>query len=77
MTNLLEPPLDRVLRRRETTDEINEHRLARRLERGELVRVAPGSFATGAAWSGLKPIDRHAQRVWEAAARTAPTNDVR
>lgn len=72
MTNLLEPPLDRVLRRRETTDEINEHRLARRLERGELVRVAPGSFATGAAWSGLKPIDRHAQRVWEAAARTAP-----
>lgn len=72
VTNLLEPPLDRVFRRREAIDEVNEHLLARRVERGELIRVAPGSYATRAAWSGLTPIDRHAQRVWEAAARTAP-----
>jgi hypothetical protein len=72
MTNLLEPPLERIFRRREAVDEINEHLLARRIERGELIRVAPGSFATGAAWSVLKPIDRHAQRVWEAAGRTSP-----
>lgn len=72
MTNLTEPPLDRVFRRRESADVINERRLARRLERGEVIRVAPGSFAVKSAWSALSELDRHAQRVWEAAARTAP-----
>lgn len=71
MTNLLEPPLDRVYRRRESIDGVNERRLARRIERGELIRVAPGSFVTSSTWSVLKPIDQHAQRVWEAASRTS------
>lgn len=72
MSALDEPPLDAVHRRREWTDAVNERRLAGRVDRGEVVRVAPGSYASARAWSRLKPIDRHAQRVWEAASRTEP-----
>ena len=42
------------------------------MDRGEIVRVAPGSYASAAAWSRLKPIEQHCQRVWEAASRTEP-----
>jgi hypothetical protein len=71
MSALDEPPLDSVHRRREWADAVNERRLARLVEGGQVVRLAPGSFATAGDWSRLKPIDRHAQRVWEAASRTA------
>ena len=71
VTNLLEPPLDRVFRRRESADGINERRLFRHIERGEVVRIAPGSFVVKPVWAALSDIERHAQRVWEAAARTA------
>ena len=70
MGALDEPPLDTVHRRREWADAVNERRLARMVDRGEVVRFAPGSYASAGAWSNLKPIDRHAQRVWEAASRT-------
>lgn len=69
MSALSEPPLDAVFRRREHFDPINERRLASRVERGEIVRVGPGAFAAARAWDGLEPMDRHAQRVWEAASR--------
>lgn len=72
MSALEEPPLDAVFRRREWPDAVNERRLATRVDRGEVVRLAPGSFASARLWARLKPIDRHAQRVWEAASRTAP-----
>lgn len=65
-----EPPLTTVFRRRENDGEpINDRRLRRRLDDGEIVRIAPGSFTTRQDWELLTPIARHAQRVWETAAR--------
>lgn len=73
MTWLDEPPLPTVFRRRENDGEpVNDRRLRSRLARGELVRIAPGSFAETSLWRGLTPIERHAQRVWEIAARLRP-----
>ncbi len=72
MSRLTNPPLDTVFRRREHPDAVNEQRLASQLAVGSIVRVGPGSFASSAAWAGLSARDRHAQRVWEAAARMAP-----
>lgn len=36
------------------------------------MRIAPGSFADAEAWGGLTALERHAQRVWEVAARLGP-----
>ncbi|GAB3604262.1 hypothetical protein [Microbacterium aureliae] len=43
----------------------NDRRLAREIEQGTYVRVAPGSFVPGDAWRKLRPIDRHHLRVVE------------
>lgn len=72
MGSLDAPPLDAVFRRKETADAVNERRLAAQVTRGEVERIAPGSYTTARAWASLDPMDRHAQRVWEAASRTAP-----
>lgn len=65
-----EPPLATVFRRRENDGEpVNDRRLRARLAGGDLVRIAPGAFVTRADWEALSPMARHAQRVWEAAAR--------
>lgn len=66
-----EPPLAVVHRRSETMD-LDERRLARSLRSGDFVRISRGSFADAPAWSSLTPIQKHAQLVWEAAARMAP-----
>ncbi|MCH6230643.1 hypothetical protein MK786_07815 [Microbacterium sp. CFH 31415] len=67
---MLEPPLATVFRRRENDGEpVDDRRLRARLAAGEIVRIAPGSFATRADWERLTPMARHAQRVWETAAR--------
>ncbi len=36
------------------------------------MRVAPGVFAAADDWQALNPMQRHAQRVWEAASRVEP-----
>jgi hypothetical protein len=43
----------------------NDRRLARELEKGAFVRVAPGSFVPGDRWRALRGIDRHYVRVIE------------
>jgi hypothetical protein len=42
------------------------------VQQGVVVRIAPGSFAVATEWTALSPLARHAQRVWEAAARMSP-----
>lgn len=70
---LLEPPLANVYRRSENDGEpVSDRRLRGRIASGEIQRIAPGSFADAAEWRSLRPIARHAQRVWEAAARLSP-----
>ena len=70
---LLEPPLANVYRRRENDGEpVSDRRLRIRIDRGEIQRIAPGSFVDTAEWRSLRPIARHAQRVWEAASRLSP-----
>ncbi|WP_203580932.1 hypothetical protein [Microbacterium hibisci] len=65
-----EPPLNTVFRRRENDGEpVNDRRLRARIASGEIVRIGPGAFAARVAWERLSPMARHAQRVWEAAAR--------
>ncbi|WP_461475659.1 hypothetical protein [Microbacterium sp. HJ5] len=67
---ILEPPLDTVFRRRENDGEpVNDRRLKARLAQREIVRIAPGSYAARKEWEALTPMARHAQRVWETAAR--------
>lgn len=71
---LLEPPLATVFRRRENDGEpVNDRRLRARLDAGEIVRIARGTFVERTAWQQLLPIARHAQVVWEAAARSSST----
>lgn len=73
MAWLIEPPLATVFRRAENDGEpVNDRRLRARVDRGDVVRIAPGSYADAAAWRALTPMARHAQRVWEAAARLSP-----
>ncbi|MEZ3161962.1 hypothetical protein AB1K54_15715 [Microbacterium sp. BWT-B31] len=65
-----DPPLTTVFRRRENDGEpVNDRRLRARIESGEVQRIARGVFAPSAQWRSLTPLARHAQRVWEAAAR--------
>ncbi|MDR7184291.1 hypothetical protein J2X85_001314 [Microbacterium trichothecenolyticum] len=65
-----EPPLNTVFRRRENDGEpVNDRRLRARISMGEVVRIAPGSFAVRTDWDRLTPMAQHAQRVWEAAVR--------
>ena len=67
------PPIESVFRRREMFgDPVNERRLRRKVDSGDFVRIAPGSFAPSEAWTAVAPIARHAQRVWEAATRLQP-----
>lgn len=67
------PPLSTVFRRQENDGEpVNDRRLRKRLDSGEVVRIAPGAYADRAAWNELKPLARYAQRVWECAARLSP-----
>lgn len=68
-----EPPMHIVYRRAEREEQYaDDRRLRARLHRGELVRISRGAFAAASDWSQLQPIERHAQRVWEAAARLSP-----
>lgn len=68
---LTAPPLTTVFRRRENDGEpVNDRRLRARIDSGQITRIAPGSFADAREWRQLTPIARHAQRVWEAAARS-------
>ncbi|MET0812167.1 MAG: hypothetical protein ABWY03_03880 [Microbacterium sp.] len=70
---LSRPPIDRVIRRRDTDGEPPDDRLLRRgVERGELRRIAPGTYVPTADWQVLTPLARHAQLVWDAAARGEP-----
>ncbi|MDN3494993.1 hypothetical protein QL996_03555 [Planococcus sp. APC 4015] len=67
------PPLNSVFRRRENDGEpVNDRRLAAQIAAGAIVRIAPGAFADRSAWNALRPIDQHAQRVWEASVRIGP-----
>lgn len=73
MSWLERPPLSTVFRRRENDGEpVNDRRLRARLQAGEVVRIAPGAYADGAEWRRLRPLERHAQVVWEASARLRP-----
>lgn len=73
VTWLNEPPLATVFRRTENDGEpVSDRRLRARVDRGDVVRIAPGSYADAAGWATLTPMARHAQRVWEAAARLTP-----
>ena len=70
-----EPPLRTVFRRRENDGEpVNDRRLRKRIASGELERIARGVYADRAAWRALSPLARHAQLVWECAARMSPGN---
>lgn len=71
MTWMDHPPISAVFRRREHA-EVNERRLRRIVDSGEAVRIAPGSYAWRDAWDAADPLRKHAQRVWEAAARLQP-----
>lgn len=65
------PPLTTVYRRRENDGEpVNDRRLRARVDSGVITRIAPGSYAETRLWRRLRPLARHAQRVWEAAARS-------
>lgn len=44
--------------------------LNRALRRGELIRVAPGTYAAAHDWDGLEPMERHRTRVLAAVERT-------
>lgn len=60
-----EPPIVTHRRRDRDGQPTNDRRLARELERGAYVRVAPGSYVAGEAWRRLRPMDRHYVRVIE------------
>ncbi|MGN8553738.1 UNVERIFIED_CONTAM: hypothetical protein OHV15_14255 [Microbacterium sp. SLM126] len=60
-----------VFRRRENDgDPVNDRRLRKRIAAGDIVRVTRGVFVEAASWRALTPNARHAQLVWEAAARS-------
>jgi hypothetical protein len=71
MSWITEPPLAVVHRRGEASD-VDERRLQRHVRCGDFVRIARGSFVATTEWAALTPIQKHAQRVWEAAARMSP-----
>lgn len=71
MALLATPPISGIIRRRERAD-LSERWLRRSLERGQLIRIAPGSFAHKQAWDAATHAQRHAQRVWEASLRLEP-----
>ncbi len=67
----LDPPLSTVFRRRENDGEpVNDRRLRAAIAAGSITRIARGVYVDAAAWRRLTPQARHAQLVWEAAART-------
>jgi hypothetical protein len=73
MAWLVAPPLDSIVRRSDGVDPAAEdRRIARLVRAGDLVRVTRGSYAPAADWAALDPLARHAQFVWEVAARMAP-----
>ncbi|WP_127472762.1 hypothetical protein [Microbacterium sulfonylureivorans] len=73
MAWLFESPLDDVRRSRDGLDRGADARRTRKgVAEGALVRVSRGSYVPAADWLRLSDIARHAQRVWEAAARMAP-----
>ncbi len=62
-----------IMRRRGQLARPDDRRLQRALASGEWVRVAPGSFARGADWARLTPLERHRAIVIERLHRlTAP-----
>ncbi|PZU47815.1 MAG: hypothetical protein DI566_04400 [Microbacterium sp.] len=66
MQERTEPSVETHRRREREGAPINDRRLARAIEAGEFVRIAPGSFVRSADWRSLTPIDRHYLRVLEA-----------
>ncbi len=74
---LEQPPLRTVFRRNENEGEpVNDRRLRSRIATGEIERIARGVYADRTAWRSLTPIARHAQLVWECAARMSPGQTV-
>ncbi|WP_431802377.1 hypothetical protein [Microbacterium sp. bgisy203] len=69
MPRLPEPRIDTFRRRERDGAPVNDRRLARALDAGEFVRIAPGSFARAFDWRTLTPIEQHHLRVIEAADR--------
>lgn len=72
MDRMLRPPLDTVFRRREHDEQVDDRRLRRARDSGSFVRIGPGSYTPQEQWMSLRPSARHAQRVWESAARLTP-----
>ena len=67
----LDPPLRTVFRRRENDGEpVNDRRLRAAIAGGRITRITRGAYVDASQWRLLKPQARHAQLVWEAAART-------
>ncbi|CAN5605598.1 hypothetical protein BH10ACT5_BH10ACT5_20740 [soil metagenome] len=67
----LEAPLSTVFRRRENDGEpVNDRRLRAAIAGGRITRITRGVYVDAPGWRRLKPQARHAQLVWEAAART-------
>jgi hypothetical protein len=64
-------PVADVFRRSESL-QINESRLRRLVESRDVIRIAPGSYVWRRHWEPVTLIERHAQKVWEAAARLEP-----
>ncbi|MFS0712588.1 hypothetical protein ABC195_01805 [Microbacterium sp. 2P01SA-2] len=71
MTWMTRPPVETVVRRREA-DEATTRLLDRARRAGAATQIARGSYAASGEWARLNPLDAHAQRVWEAAARLRP-----
>lgn len=69
MTFLAEPLLDIHRRRDRDGMPVNDRRLARAIDAGEVIRIAPGSFVIAAEWRTLAPIQRHQVFVTEIADR--------
>lgn len=73
MSWLREPPLAEVERRRDDLAPSAQHRARYRdLTAGKIVRVSRGTYTSAAHWGSLSEMAKHAQRVWEAAARMLP-----
>ncbi len=68
---LSNPPMPVTLhRRRDRRPDELDYRLVRRaLGAGDVVRVAPGTFADAGEWRALRPIEQHRVRVGEALER--------
>lgn len=61
-----------ILRASGLRDPIDHRRMRRAIQRGEWMRLAPGSYARVADWRAMLPHERHRVRVLEVARRLRP-----